>query len=133
VARLLEPASEEVPADDGLPTLDICFWPSTKDRSRALQVRFSAAPIGVEFDFSQAPVRVKCVTCRKTAGLGIRRGMVVAKVGGVDATDMPSRKLSKLIRDECSRLPSRPELYSSVGVPVSNAHCDAGSAQVPPA
>ncbi|CAK0869255.1 unnamed protein product, partial [Prorocentrum cordatum] len=96
-ASWTEPASEEVPADDGLPTLDICFWPSTKDRSRALQVRFSAAPIGVEFDFSQAPVRVKCVTCRKTAGLGIRRGMVVAKVGGVDATDMPSRKLSKLI------------------------------------
>lgn len=89
------------------PSLEVSFWPSARDRSRTLKVSFSTAPLGVELDFSQVPVLVTAVVGRDASSMGIQKGMVVAKVGSVDATRTTGEQVFRLIKEGCMRLARR--------------------------
>lgn len=86
--------------------LDICFQSSRRGRKKEVLVTFKSTPLGLKFDFTSVPAVVLCYEPHLKAA-GLRKGMAMTKIGGLDATRMMPVEVVELIKSESSRLPSR--------------------------
>jgi hypothetical protein len=87
------------------PTLELVLWPSLRDRGREVKVTFTKRPLGVEFAAGSEPLTVKSIDPNSSAArYGVRKGMVVSKIGGMSVTMLKYHQAIALLRQECMHL-----------------------------
>jgi hypothetical protein len=88
--------------------LEVEFLRPRGQQDKMLRCIFTTQPIGITFDDNECPLTVKTVSGGSTAHVqGVRRGMQIGRIMGIDATksSMNPKDILKLVEDWCARLP----------------------------
>eukprot|EP00418_Pyrodinium_bahamense_P079138 CAMPEP_0179062126 /NCGR_PEP_ID=MMETSP0796-20121207/26771_1 /TAXON_ID=73915 /ORGANISM="Pyrodinium bahamense, Strain pbaha01" /LENGTH=244 /DNA_ID=CAMNT_0020759031 /DNA_START=105 /DNA_END=839 /DNA_ORIENTATION=+ len=89
----------------GKPAVRVTFWKSSSNKEE-IEFNFTRAPLGMSFDADRIPIVVNSINPSAEANeLGVQVGMVIAKIDGVDLTEMPYDDAFGLMKEKVRPLP----------------------------
>lgn len=90
----------------GMPSVQLTFWPSLDFKDHDIVKTFTGAPLGMIFAHNQVPIVVRHQPASGQAKvLGVKRGWVIAKIDGVDITQMSYAEAFELLQSKVRALP----------------------------